>query len=142
MSNEVVDTSTMMTEDQVLAYVQNKQVAIVAELTKDRAVPDDSGMRNALLGTLDSLARNALGSKRIKADEKAAQGMAGMAGIVGEFLNQVGKIRGKENGTIIEDATRTVPTLGSDIPEPVLVPGETDVNPRQTTYEELMSGTD
>jgi hypothetical protein len=138
-TQEVVQDPAMLTEDQVLALVQKKQISIVEDLTKGQAVPEDNSDRNMLMSALDSLSRNALSSKRIKVEEKTNAGMAGMAGLVSTFLNEVGKIRGKNHQDVVDIEIKPPPVLGSEVPEPVLVPGELDVNPKQITYDELMS---
>lgn len=124
-----------LSEDQVLAYTQHKRKAIVQELTKTGAVPEDNSSRNMLLQALDGMDRAALTSKRIKSEEKNG-GMAGAASLVAALLTQV---TGKKLTSDIIDPNRPTPLLGQDVPPPQLVPGETEINPRQLDYDTFMA---
>jgi hypothetical protein len=134
MSEQVVTPG--MNEDEVLAYTQNLRVRIIKEVTKGGVVPDDRSAQSLLMNQLDSLERTALTSKRIKADEAAAETGAGAAALIAKLLSQAGSGR-REETDIIE--ARVVPVLGSDVPEPVLVPGETEIAPGQLDYDSFMA---
>ncbi len=124
-----------LTEDQVLAYTQNKRKTIVDVLMENNRIPADRGEMALLVQALDGLDRAALGSKRIKADEKASEVTAGSAAAIARLLTELGS-RNKHSVDDITDAVpREAPVLGNHIPDPVLVPGEIDVAGPQLDYE-------
>lgn len=128
------EASAAMSEDQVLAYTQGKRKFIVDEIMKDNKVPQDKGEATLLIQALDGLDRAALTQKRIKADEQAAAGMAGAAGLVAKLLTQAGS---RKNIDVLDVDARevVVPELGNEVPAPSLVPGETEVAPKQMDYD-------
>jgi len=132
-----INSFEAMSEDQVLAYTQSKRRAIVEEITKEGAIPKDRSEATLLIQALDGMDRSALTQKRIKADEKASDAMAGSAAIVAKLLNSIGSTRPADTVDVV---ARETPTLGDDIPDPVLVPGETTINPPQLDYDTFMSG--
>lgn len=128
-----------LSEDQVLAYTQTKRKAIVQELTKSGAVPEDNSSRNMLLQALDGMDRAALTSKRIKAEEKGNSALAGAAGIVAAMLNQVSGKRLVSMEDPVDVESRPAPALGMDVPPPQLVPGETEINPGQLDFDTFVA---
>lgn len=136
MSNQL--DKSEMTEDQVLAYTQNKRIVIVDKLTENGKIPDDKIQASLLTSSLDGLDRSALTRKRISADEKSSQDTAGAAALIARLLMQQGSNRNNVNDSNIIDTV--VPELGHEIPSPELVPGETDINPLQMNFETFTSG--
>lgn len=132
MSNVENDVQGM-DEDQVLAYTQGKRRKIVEGVMKDNKIPQDRLEATLLIQALDGMDRAALTSKRIKADEKAADAMAGSAAVVANLLTSMGKSKPADD--IIDMPAREVPLLGEDIPPPSLVPGETEVAPKQMDFD-------
>lgn len=120
-----------MTEDQVLAYTLSKRKKIVDELTRENKIPEDKTEVSLLVSALDGMDRAALSQKRLKADEKASQGMAGAAAAIAKLLTQVNS-RGSNQPDI---DTGEPKVLGPDIPDPQLVPGETEINPGQMDFD-------
>jgi hypothetical protein len=129
----------VMTDDQVLAFVQHKRKAIIQDVMPHGKVPNDRSEQALLIASLDGLSRDALGNKRIKADEKAAHGVAGAAGMIAEMLGQLGNLT---NGSFKDlEVLESVepPSLGDEVAEPFLVPGELETNAAQLNYESFMS---
>jgi hypothetical protein len=121
-----------MSEDQVLAYTQSKRRHIVEKLTIDGKVPDEKTEVSLLISALDGMDRAALTNKRIKADEKASQGIAGAASVIAKLLTQVNS---KGKSTDLEIISGAPLTLGTDIPAPDLVPGEIEITPGQMDFD-------
>lgn len=129
----------VMTDEQVLAYTQHKRKFIVSKLIANNQLPGDKDEKVMLLQALDGMDRAALGNKRIKADEKTANGMAGAAGIIAQMLTQIGTLT-RDNISPLEILERVeAPSLSNEIPEPILVPGELETNASQLDYDSFMS---
>jgi hypothetical protein len=126
------NTKPEMSEDQVLAYTQGKRRVIIDKLTEAGKVPDEKTEVSLLVSALDGMDRAALTQKRIKADEKSAQGMAGAANIIAKLLTQVNS---KGKNTDLENSSSAPLTLGDEIPAPNLVPGETEITPGQMDFD-------
>lgn len=124
-------TPPEMNEDQVLAYTQGKRRNIVDKLTNAGKVPDDKTEVSLLISALDGMDRAALTQKRIKSDEKAAQGISGAAAVIAKLLIQVGS----NNSTHQISDSITPPAIGKEIPDPLLVPGEAEINPGQLDFD-------
>jgi hypothetical protein len=120
-----------MNEDQVLAYTQSKRRKIVDKLTDAGKIPDDKTEASLLISALDGMDRAALTQKRIKSDEKSAQGMAGAASVIAKLLTQVGS--NNKSNHISDDITP--PTIGKEVPDPQLVPGEAEFTPGQMDFD-------
>lgn len=126
-----------MPEDEVLDYTQKVRRGVVKDLLKNGMVPGDNSDRTLLMNMLDGLDRQAVNLKRIKAEEKAATGMSEATALVAQLLKEAGRTR-LDTGDVVDAEVRVVPSLGDDIPRPDLVPGEMEISPRQTNYEEFM----
>lgn len=122
-----------MTEDQVLAYTQGKRKHIVDTLTLNGKVPEDKTEVSFLISALDGMDRAALTTKRIKSDEKSAAGITGAASIIAKLLMQT------NNRNNVIDELIEPPLIGSDVPDPILVPGETEINPGPMTFDSFTS---
>jgi hypothetical protein len=129
--------TTTLDDDQVLDYTQRMRRSIVAELTKSGVVPSGNADRNMLMNALDGLDRAAINNKRIKVDSAAVENDALAASIIAKLLNQVQMP--KRNDDDVIDIRGVDMSLPSSIPEPSLVPYETEVNPQQLDYDSFMS---
>lgn len=134
--NHMVSSSQMIDDDdQILQFTQGKRQEIVSKLTAKGIPTDDSKQMQALLATLDGMDRVALGKKRIKADEGLAGANQAMAaGVIATLLQRAGSA-GVRPFEVLDAPPRTPPVLGSEIPDPVLVKGETDTVTQQMSYE-------
>lgn len=125
----------VMGEDEVLAYTQNKRKQIVDHLTKDQAVPEDGSSRDMLLRALDGLDKAAFTKKRLQADDRNNGNMAAM---MASLLTHLSSNKGAPMAEVVDNGTPP-PALGSDIPAPTLVPGETDIGAPQMDYDSFMA---
>lgn len=126
---------TQDVDDQVLDFTQTKRREIVDKLTASGIPVTDNEQMSTLLKTLDGMDRVALGKKRIKADENiAGANQAAAAAVVAHLLQKAGNagIAPFQSATLVD---RVPPTLGADIPRPVLVEGEMDVVTPQLSYD-------
>jgi hypothetical protein len=128
---EQTTTPPEMNEDQVLAYTQSKRRKIVDKLTDAGKVPDDKTEVSLLISALDGMDRAALTQKRIKSDEKTAQGVTGAAAVIAKLLMQVGS---NSNPNQISDNVAP-PVIGKEVPDPELVPGEAELKPGQLDFD-------
>ena len=128
---------TLESEDQILAFTHSTRKQVVNSLMS-KGVPQDGESLNILLKTVDGMDRAALTRKRIKADEKVADQAAAASGLIAQVLLAVGNRRGHQEPvqTLIH---REPPMLGLEIPAPILVEGECEVNPVQTQYAAFMA---
>ena len=132
-----VNITPVMDDDQILDYTQGKRVEIVKALTKQE-IPTDPETARILLQTLDGMDRGALGRKRLKIEDKAADNAGNGAAIVAAFF----KARGQYQQPVVDvDAQmvggRVPPTLGADIPDPELVEGELSQVAQQMSFEQF-----
>ena len=122
-------------EDLDLAYVKGKRKDIITELMKD-GVPKDNGTVKIILSALDGISRDALGKKKIKADEAGANGIQNAAAIIAQFLNQT-----TSSAVTTPVANHKPPILGDELPRPKLVDGETSTMVANETYYEFANRT-
>ena len=132
-----------MSDDQVLAYGQNVRINVVRHLTSNKpgGLPGDKEERDALFKALDGLDKVALTRKRIAADQDTANGMSHAVSLVAHILRQSKSSYNTIDASEIE-STRPTPTLGHDVPPPVLVPGETEIHAPQLDYDSFVSNRD
>lgn len=128
-----------MTDDQILALTQHTRVKIVKNLVNKTpgGLPGDQEERDALFRAMDGLDKVALTRKRIDADKEASSGVSHAVGLVAALLRQ-----SKTNYSLADvvDTNREIPRLSDDIPDPVLVPGETEINAGQLDYDSFVAG--
>lgn len=134
----VIDYS-QMTDDQILALTQHKRVTIVQHLTRaPGGIPGDKEDRDALFKSLDGLDKIALTRKRIQADQETTAGVTQAVGVITQLLRQ-SKLN--YNTVDVEDVDASeMPKLGDDVPAPILVPGETEINAPQLDYDSFVAG--
>lgn len=160
MSQELTAVKGFADEDAALDWVTSKQREVVEDILNVVAKggfaggPDDVGTspgkgsvtmldksdKTLLTGMLDGIARNALTKKRIKSDEAMAAGLASSAtGLIAELLKSAQSMTfGKPMGDVIN---MPAPQLGKEIPDPVLLPGETEIGVATgMNYESFMNG--
>lgn len=137
-SDALQEIAAPLSEDQALAFTQGHRRAVVRELTRNCALPSDADERKLLLAALDGMDRTTLTVKRIKSDEKVGGEMAGAAGAVANLLSQLSSRSNKRTAGI--EGSDQPPALDRTVPDPTLVPGETDVNPGQLTYDSFTRG--
>lgn len=127
-------SDTVVTDDkQDLEYTKKLRIKIVEATMVNGAVPADFKEKTILLQTLADMDRITLGKMRIKSDEKTAAQNENAAAIIATALTQV---RPADFKTV---STRSMPELSTDIPVPVLIPGETDVGTKHLTYDDFVA---
>ena len=86
---------------------------------------------------LDGLDKSALTTKRMKVDEQIAAGAAASGKeIIAALLTKVSHAYAGNGPMIIIEA----PTLSlTEVPEPELLPGETELGTKQLTFETFMA---
>lgn len=128
-------TTVLKEEDEILAYTHNIRERVVSSLIQ-KGIPEDYAAISLLNSTLKDMDQSALTRKRIKSDEKVVDRGAQAAEVFAQLLMN-GNIRGLYKTDVIEN--RVIPTLGNEIPDVVLVPGETDIGVGNDTYENFMA---
>jgi hypothetical protein len=124
-------------EDQILAYTHTKRKEIVNALMKNGSIPDDTGMARVLVSTLDGMDKAALGRKRVKLEERQTTNQEHAAGVIAHILGIAAQNRSSKVEHI---SNRQPPVLGAEVPEPVLVPGETSILPvSNLSYETFVA---
>ena len=122
-------------EDQVLAYTHNKRKIIVDTLMT-KGVPEDVGTAKVLIATLDGMDKSALTRKKIKVEERANVHVEQAATIIAKILTMGAATNAFKTAEPVE---RVIPTLPTEIPDPVLVDGETSVVGSNHTFETFMA---
>lgn len=122
-------------EDTILNYTHTKRKIIVESLL-GKGVPDDPAVVKVALAALDGMSRDAIGRKRIKVEEKTNKNQESAAALIAQLLSS-----SQCNGIFksAESISRATPKLGTDIPAPVLVKGETSTIPLDITYDSFVS---
>lgn len=141
MSNELVEPTVVLNEDQILDFTQSVRLKLVEAITAGGKMPEGKEDRTTLLQTLDGLDRASLGKKKIAVDQNMADTAAKAAGYISEMLKQTSGMKAKPFVAPL-GITGTIPVLELDIPEPVLVPGESDIYQPQLTHAEFMGNQD
>lgn len=129
-----------LTDDQILAFTQHTRVNIVKSLVAKApgGLPGDKEDRDALFKSMEGLEKVALTRKRITADTESNAGVSQAVGLITQLLRQSKMNYNTGDITDVEDSV--APRLGDDIPEPELVPGETEINAPQLDYDSFVAG--
>jgi len=134
----VIDPASM-TDDQILALTQSIRIKAIRHLTgkaiQTGGLPGDIEDRDALKHHLDGLEKVALSRKKIAVDQQTNAGMAAAAGMIAGVLRQTSQYY----GTPVSNENVVPPTLGDEIPDPDLVPGETEVDTPQLEYNSFVA---
>lgn len=123
-------------EDDILAFTHTKRKQIVNDLMKDGKIPADQQDAKHLITVLADMDKAALGRKRIKVEERQNNNQEQMAGVVAMLLQRASGSAPYRAPIPVE---RTIPTLGAEIPDPVLVDGETATTATQQDYETFVA---
>ena len=120
-------------DEAILEYTQGIRKRIVTELVASNDNLKDPKIIGTIGQMLDGMDRQALGKMKIKVEEQQASTQEGMAANVAELLRQMGS--GGHTFQAPVPVPREVPVLGNDVPDPVLVDGETATNPTQQDFD-------
>lgn len=128
-------------EDRVLDFTQQKREAILeALMPKGVAQVADPKMLALTLQTLDGMDRSALGKKRIKVEEQGNATQEAAAGIIAQLLQRTTSTKPFEVIDVASRQARPAPMLGTDVPPPRLVEGETATVAPQQSFESFTAG--
>jgi hypothetical protein len=122
--SDQVQVPELENEDAILAYTHNLRKSIVTELMPQGKFPGDNSDRNAVITMLKDMDASAMGRKRIKVEEKANNNQEAASALIAKMLQMAGGQKPFQAEHPIKDITP--PQLGSEVPEPELVEGETD----------------
>jgi hypothetical protein len=130
-------TPAVSAEDQVLDYTQEKRMRIVEEFipSDGKPITQDLKLLALTLQAMDGMDRAALGKKKIKVEEEGNKTQEQAAGLIAEILAKANSI---SHGTPMPG--RQAPSLPPEVGAPTLIAGETDVGPRQRSYDEFTAG--
>lgn len=133
MSAEVV---TISRDDAALEYTLGARMDLARKLlSQPPETTDPKDISNALKA-LDGIDKQVINKKRLVLEDKAANENAKAARLIADVLRGVQGARPYESPVPVE---REIPML-PDFDEPLqLVPGETDINAQQGSYEEFMA---
>lgn len=126
-------------EDEVLAFTHQQRLSMLGKVLKDGAVPEDPSMAKVAVSLLKDMDAMALGRKRIKADEKIADSQEAAAGLISRVLTAAAATRPYQLRNPSDVIARPAPQLGSEVPPPLLVEGETAVVSAPETYESFVA---
>ena len=129
-TTNVGSVDVVESDDQLLDFTQRTRKALIEKFTRN-GMPGDVKEASVILGALADIDRQVIGKKRLKIDEEAMRGGAAIAFNVAQVL------RGITNKPTTDgiESNRSTPVLGSEIPDPALIPGETDIAPIQVDYD-------
>lgn len=135
--NGAIAPAAALSDDEVLAFTRGVRVKVVNVLMTPAspgapAIPQDTGERIFLTNMLNGLDSQAMGSKKLAADERNADNTAA---VVAELLRTMNKNTAFQGtpapGQIIDVDAHVVPHSIGDMPA---LPGEMDVAPPQLDY--------
>lgn len=120
-------------ENQDLEFTRNIRKQAVGLLVNGGIPVSDSERMKILTTVLTDIDRSALGRMKIKSDDKGNAGIANAQSAIAELLSKLDPSKVKLAGR----CDRGLPVLGSEIPSPVVNPGETAIGTQGGTYEEF-----
>lgn len=130
VANEIVVVDS---DEEVLGFTQRKRREIVGKMMSTEEYLQDAKFINALGGVLDGMDRQTLTRMKIRVEERQVNNQEGMAVNVAEILKQMGS--GGHSFQAPQPIVRPIPVLGSEVPDPVLLEGETSTIAVQQDYE-------
>lgn len=135
--SEDLSHPVLVNEDTILAYTHDKRKSIVTQLLAKPDTLNDPDQTKIVLSALKDMDTAALGRKRIKVEEKASLNQEATAGLIARLLAATSSIKPYQSDI---PSNKAAPVLGADIPEPVLVIGETSViGATQQSYETFVA---
>lgn len=133
----------LVDEDIILAQTHRHRERIVQVMTTAQdgtfRLPEDPAEKKIVVSVLKDMDAAALGRKRIKVEEKANDQLAGSSALIAKLLEQSAhRLAGHK---VPAGASREAPVLGSEIPPPRLVEGETAAVGASESYESFVART-
>lgn len=118
-----------------LEFVRQKRKEIINSLTAN-GVPGDNDKVQILLGALSDMDRTSLSKKKIKVDKDVGNNQAQAMELIATMFSDT---RIKKYGVSESLTNRELPQLSNDIPEPILVDGETSQQAELENYDSFMA---
>ena len=126
-------------EDDVLAFTHATRLDVLKQMftgsNGQTKLPEDPADRKTIVSILKDMDGQALGRKRIKVEEKINSNQEQAAGLIAQVLNATA---GHSAFRIQSRVPRAAPVLPDDIPNPVLVDGETETSTSSMNYEDFV----
>lgn len=123
----------LLNVDKVMSQTQQMRLRIINKLTESaRGLPEDVKEQVTLLKAIDGLDKAATTRSRLKIEAEAAKSGAEEARNTAQILRE---LKGQMFAQSPMGGRREEPVLGSDIPDPILKPGETDIGVSGMTYD-------
>lgn len=129
MTTENVSTP----EDDDLAFTREMRRKLVQALAPNGKCSDDARQAGVLAGVLSDMDRQAMGIKRLKADEQSNRNNGDTAAVIAEFLSKLSGANMANN----TETTGKAPTLPADLPKPVINPGAMDQDCGNETFAQF-----
>lgn len=118
-------------DDDVIGYTQRMRKELVDHLVGD-GMPSKARDVEVLLSTLDSMSSVAATNKKIGVSEQ----QAGADILIGQAMQRISEQYGNKNPFMNSTKPIQIPTLDeSKIPDPELVPGETEIGISTENYD-------
>ncbi len=134
-ASQTIEVQVIENEDEALRYTQGKRQQIVEALIKKDLNDLNSAQISLLSASLDGIDRSAMGRKRLKSDEKIGSAAALAAAVIAQVLAAPGAMQVGQAAGI----RTAIPQLPTDVPEPIIVPGEMDSDAPQMDYNTFMA---
>lgn len=126
-------------EDSILAFTHNARLEVLSKMMTgsngQRSLPEDPADRKTIVSVLKDMDAQSLGRKRIKVEEKLNNNQEQAAGLISAILNATA---GHSAFRIQQRVPRAAPVLPDNIPNPILVEGETETATSGMNYEEFV----
>lgn len=119
------EQEVLSVEDADLEYVRAKRTELINISMKAISEEVDPKYIGLALSALADMDRASLGRKKIKVEEKATNNQEGAAAIICELLKRASGTNPFMVTDLNQAPRREIPTLGTEVPSPILVPGET-----------------
>ena len=119
-------------ELRVLNYTQSLRERLVQSMMEGGKMPYDNEDRNVFLKTLDGLDRSAIGTAKLRVENKQADGIANAADIIGQLLTRApsaSRVRNKEIDLELPDDLSVID----------LVPGEASDGIKTFSYDQMVA---
>jgi len=134
-----IDESQLLDVDVVMLNSQKLRLQIINKLTETaRGLPEDVKEQVTLLKAIDGMDKAVATKRRLGIEEQAAKTADEDARNSAEILRALkGQMFAQAN---VVDPNRPAPVLGSEVPEPILKPGETEIGTANMNYESFTKG--
>ena len=135
----VIEEAQLLDVDKMMTTTQMLRLRIINNLTQtSTGMPMDTKQEATLLKAIDGLDKAVATKRRLGIEEQAAKTGEEDARNTAAILRELkGQMFAAAN---VVDPSRAAPSLGNDIPDPILKPGETDIGTANLNYEAFTKG--